>query len=198
MATRRSTIALALALAACYAAVAAPAPAKAPTHAVLEDPTQLAQAAAGERIALMWTLDTPARLRTPPGADSAVPHDFGVYVRAHGAAGTAPLTVAGRPAATHARGYPRGRYVAALTVPPGGVSAIEIGVRGTYGTGPSAIRTEDPIAIGNDPIADVPAGAHVGGDSGPGVPWGVFAAALGGLGLLLGAGRGLSARRAVT
>ncbi len=191
----RPTIAL-LASAACSLSMIAPAAAKAPTHAVLENPGRLAQATAGQRIPVIWTLDTAARLRTPPGHDSALPRGFGGYLRARGADGTAPLTVAARPAAAGVRGYPAGRYLAELTVPRGGVSSIEIGVRATYATDRGPFFAEDPIAIGNDPFAHARGTAGIGADPGRGPPWGVFGAVLAGL-ALLAAGRALSARRAV-
>jgi hypothetical protein len=167
---------------------------KEPTHAVLQNAAQLSQAPAGQRVTVAWTLDTPARFPEPDYVRSMRSTAMGVYVRVRGRAGSAPLTAAGRPADPATRGYPRGRYVAELTVPPGGLSAIEIGVRQSWAkAGRSPILREDPIAISNDPFAGAaPAAA---GGVGEGPSWGMLVGGIGGLVLLLGAVQAQRSRR---
>jgi hypothetical protein len=174
--------------------VTSPAASKEPTHAVLENAAQLSHALAGQRVTVAWTLDTPARFPEPEYTRSMRSTALGIYVRVRGRADSAPLTAAGRPADPATRGYPRGRYVAELTVPPGGLSAIEIGVRQRWAKpGGAPILREDPIAVSNDPFAAVgpPAGRGVG----EGPPWGMLVGGIGGLALLLGAVQAQRSRR---
>jgi hypothetical protein len=175
--------------------ITSPASSKEPTHAVLENAAQLSHAPAGQRVTVAWTLDTPARFPEPEYTRSMrSPTAMGIYVRVRGRADSAPLTVAGRPADPATRGYPRGRYVAELTVPPGGLSAIEIGVRQWWAKpGGAPILREDPIAVSNDPLAGVGAAAARGVGGGP--SWGMLVGVIGGLVLLLGAVEAQRARR---
>jgi hypothetical protein len=179
-----------------FLSITSPATTKEPTHAVLENAAQLLRASAGQRLTVVWTMDTPARFPVSEYTRSMRSTGVGVYVRVSGRAGGAPLTAAGRPADPATPGYPPGRYIATLTVPPGGLSAIEIGVRQSWETpGRPPILREDPIAIGNDPFAGAaPAAAP---DGGAGAPWGTLLAGVGALALLLGAVQARRPRRTV-
>ena len=168
-----------------FLSITSSATSKEPTHAVLENAAQLSQAPAGQRVTVAWTLDTPARFPEPEYTRSMRPPAMSIYVRVRGRAASAPLTAAGHPADPATRGYPRGRYVAELTVPPGGLSAIEIGVRQSWTkAGRSPILREDPIAVSNDPFAGVAPAAH---GAGEGPSWGLLAGGIGALALLLAA-----------
>ena len=148
--TRRRFVALIAALG-CALLAATPAAGKDGVRATLENPGQLSQAAAGERVRVAWTLGSAAQgpaLATP---GRIAPRGFGasgVYVRIRGASGAAPQVVSARP------GSPAGRYVADVTIPEGGISSIAIGLEGyRYVRGQAPARADVLFAIDNDPFA---------------------------------------------
>jgi len=171
--TRRRFVALIAALG-CALLAATPAAGKDGVRATLENPGQLSQAAAGERVRVAWTLGSAAQgpaLATP---GRIAPRGFGasgVYVRIRRASGAAPQVVSARP------GSPAGRYVADVTIPEGGISSIAIGLEGyRYVRGQAPARADVLFAIDNDPFA---AGSTTDGVS---APWLAPAAVLGMLG----------------
>lgn len=171
---------------ACILIAAAPAYGKGDMRAMLENPVQLQRAAPGERVRVAWAM-TEAQ---PPGLTTpgrVAPRPFGasgVYIRVRGKAGAAPETFAATsgPLASQA-----GRYVAVVTVPPGGIAAIAIGLEG-YRTlpGQASTRADAFFPIANDPFTVAKASvATTSSAAGASAPWIPLATGLAVLGMLL-------------
>ncbi|MGI8714528.1 MAG: hypothetical protein ACR2NR_15405 [Solirubrobacteraceae bacterium] len=192
----------------CILVAAASAYGKGDVRATLENPAQLQRASPGERVRMAWTLSEAPQLpslRTPGGV---APRPFGasgVYVRVRGAAGATPKIFAAT-SASDARPQ-SGRYVADLTVPAGGITAIAIGLKGFRGLpGQTSTRADIFFSIANDPftvakapvtVAKAPVTA-TSSDTGASVPWIPLAAGFALLGVLLAGYRAVTARRPVT
>lgn len=190
---RRFWAAPIIALAA-LAGLCSPASGKSPSQVTLERPGLLTHAVAGERITIAWSQDGPAQLPVPDTAQTAV-RSLGVYVTLRGHAAGRTVKVVAHPADRDARGLPAGRYVAAATVPAGGIAALAVtveGLRSRPGGPPVPASGVAPseLAITNAPSFALSTG---GGASGETVPWSILVLVLGlGLGaltLLFGARR---------
>jgi hypothetical protein len=173
--------------------------AKGDVRATLENPSQLARAHGGEHLRIAFAMNVAPRLPILDPHGRVPPHPFGasgVYLRFTPAKGGAPVIVASAKPPPGARGYPAGRYVAAVTVPPGGIRALAIGLEGyQYVEGGPPRRSDVFFAIVNDPFAAGARGAtaHARDEAIP--PWGLLAGGLGVAVLLLLAYRGRGLRR---
>jgi hypothetical protein len=187
-----ATLAAALA---CAIVVPSLAAAKGDVRATLENPASLTRAQAGEHLRIAFAMNVAPRLPILDPENRVPPHPFGasgVYVRIAPAPGGAPVIVSADPPGH--RGYPAGRYVADVTVPPGGIRALAIGLEGyQYVEGGPPRRDDVFFAIVNDPFTAPRASAHAREQTS--TPWALLAGALGAVALLLLAYRGRSARR---
>ncbi len=186
----------------CILVAAGSAYGKGEVRATLENPAQLQRAAPGERVRIAWTLTEAPQLPSLTTPGGVAPRSFGasgVYIRVRGSAGATPKTFAASSAS--GAGSQSGRYVAEVTVPAGGITAIAIGLEGFRGLPGQASTTRADIffSIANDPftVAKAPVTA-TSSDTRASAPWIPLAAAFAGLGVLLAGYRTMTARRAVT
>lgn len=184
---------------ACLLVAATSADGKEGVRATLEYPALLTRAAPGEHVRIAWELNEAPRLPIRGALPRERPVPFGatgVYVRVTGAAGGTPADFPARSPAHPGFGYPRGRYVADVMVPQGGIASLTIGLEGfRYVRGEAPVRSDVFFPIDNDPFAAGRATASADAGDGLSPPWGLLAAGLAALAVLGGL---LAARRAVT
>jgi hypothetical protein len=186
---------------ACTLVAAASAYGKGDVRATLENPAQLQRAAPGKRIRIAWALNEAPQLASLTTPGGVAPRPFGasgVYIRVRGAAGATPKTFAA--SSSSGPGRQSGRYVADVTVPAGGITAIAIGLEGFRGLpGQASTRADIFFSIANDPfnVARAPVTA-TSSDTGASAPWIPLAAGFAGLGALLAAYRAMATRRDAT
>jgi hypothetical protein len=186
-----------LAALACTLAATSPALAKEDVRVTLENPAALTRAHGGERVRIAFAMNVAPRLPIRDPQARVPAHPFGasgVYVRLTPGAGGAPVIASAD--APRDRGYPAGRYVADVTVPPGGIRALAIGLEGyQYVAGGPPRRDDVFFPIVNDPFAAAGRIAHAREKTN--TPWGLIAGGLTAVALLGLAYRGRGARRAM-
>ena len=181
--------AVALLVAAWCLAAPPVASAKGDVRARLDAPHALADAAPGSRLRVSWTLSGAPGLPEPGHRSVAeLRRAFGasgVYIAVRGDGSPARIFSAVSPGP----GYPRGRYVANVVIPRGGIAGVRIGLDGwSFVRGQPRTEADVFFPIENDPF---PVTQRDSPDPWP-WPW-IAAGAL--LLAALAAGRTVAARR---
>jgi hypothetical protein len=162
---------------------------KGDVQARLDTPLPL-EASAGRTITIGWTLSYADRANHGSVARSRHPFGAGgVFIQVLSASGRAPVKALGEE-----RG--RGRYVAQVTVPEGGIGGIKIGLEGIRYIGGRAENAPAFFPVVNYPLARPPAtstGSADGDDSS--AIWLAAVGAVAALGVILTLSRALISRR---
>jgi hypothetical protein len=183
---------LLIALVTCVLCVLLAAPAavgKGDVQARLDTPIPL-EAAAGRTVTIGWTLSYADRAKHRSVVRSRHPFGAaGIFIQVLSASGRAPVKALGEE-----RG--RGRYVAQVTVPEGGIGGIKIGLEGIRYVGGRAENAPAFFPVVNYPLARAPTTSTRNADGGdPSAIWLAAVGALAALGLILTLRRALSSRR---